>query len=205
MQKWEVASLVFCALIVVLVASSDRLSDTVIELLDSLFIQFIVIFGIIGLAYVSPTVGIAASVSFALLFVFRNNSHIQKIGSSMSSAPSASSASSAPSVPTFSSPTVTSVVGVPPLSSYSPPSPIPSTEKYVDEKTVKAIHHNLTVEQEIPDGQYPLDEQRPVASSTLREFEYSPQEDTGTNEFYQVGASIDEKGLLPASIKPWLA
>ena len=198
MQKWEVASLVFCALLVVLVTSSDRLSDTVIELLDSLFIQFIVIFGIIGLAYISPTVGIAASVSFALLFVFRNNSHIQKIGSAM---PSTSSASSAPT----SSPTVNSVIGVPPLSSYSPPSQIPSTEKYVDEKTVKAIHHNLTVEQEIPDGQYPLDEQRPVASSTLREFEYSPQEDTGTNEFYQIGASIDEKGLLPASIKPWLA
>jgi hypothetical protein len=195
MQKWEVASLVFCGLLVVLVTSSDRLSDTVIELLDSLFIQFIVIFGIIGLAYVSPTVGIAASVSFALLFVFRNNSHIQKIGSTMPSAPSALT----------SSPTVNSVVGVPPLSSYSPPSPIPSTEKYVEEKAVKAIHHNLTVEQEIPDGQYPLDEQRPVASSTLREFEYSPQEDTGSNEFYQVGASIDEKGVLPASIKPWLA
>ena len=195
MQKWEVASLVFCGLLVVLVTSSDRLSDTVIELLDSLFIQFIVIFGIIGLAYVSPTVGIAASVSFALLFVFRNNSHIQKIGSAMPSAPSALT----------SSPTVNSVVGVPPLSSYSPPSPIPSTEKYVEEKAVKAIHHNLTVEQEIPDGQYPLDEQRPVASSTLREFEYSPQEDTGSNEFYQVGASIDEKGVLPASIKPWLA
>jgi len=195
MQKWEVASLVFCGLLVVLVTSSDRLSDTVIELLDSLFMQFIVIFGIIGLAYVSPTVGIAASVSFALLFVFRNNSHIQKIGSAMPSAPSALT----------SSPTVNSVVGVPPLSSYSPPSPIPSTEKYVEEKAVKAIHHNLTVEQEIPDGQYPLDEQRPVASSTLREFEYSPQEDTGSNEFYQVGASIDEKGVLPASIKPWLA
>ena len=196
MQKWEVASLVFCGLLVVLVTSSDRLSDTVIELLDSLFIQFIVIFGIIGLAYVSPTVGIAASVSFALLFVFRNNSHIQKIGSAMPSAPSA---------PTFPSPTPTTVAGVAPLSSYTPPSQIPSTEKYVDEKTVNAIHQNLTAEQEYPDGQYPLDEQRPVASSTLREFEYSPQEDTGTNEFYQVGASIDEKGLLPASIKPWLA
>ena len=195
MQKWEVASLVFCGLLVVLVTSSDRLSDTVIELLDSLFIQFIVIFGIIGLAYVSPTVGIAASVSFALLFVFRNNSHIQKIGSAM---PSASSAPNYPSL------TPTTVAGVAPLSSYTPPSPIPSTEKYVDEKTVKAIHQNLTVEQEYPDGQYPLDEQRPVASSTLREFEYSPQEDTGTNEFYQVGASIDEKGLLPASIKPWM-
>jgi hypothetical protein len=195
MQKWEVASLVFCGLLVVLVTSSDRLSDTVIELLDSLFMQFIVIFGIIGLAYVSPTVGIAASVSFALLFVFRNNSHIQKIGSAMPSAPSALTPS----------PTVNSVVGVPPLSSYTPPSQTPSTEKYVDEKTTKAIHHNLTAEQEIPDGQYPLDEQRPVASSTLREFEYSPQEDTGTNEFYQVGASIDEKGVLPASIKPWLA
>jgi hypothetical protein len=195
MQKWEVASLVFCGLLVVLITSSDRLSDTVIELLDSLFIQFIVIFGIIGLAYVSPTVGIAASVSFALLFVFRNNSHIQKIGSAM---PSASSAPNYPSL------TPTTVAGVAPLSSYTPPSPIPSTEKYVDEKTVKAIHQNLTVEQEYPDGQYPLDEQRPVASSTLREFEYSPQEDTGTNEFYQVGASIDEKGLLPASIKPWM-
>jgi hypothetical protein len=192
MQKWEVASLVFCALLVVLVASSDRLSDTVIELLDSLFIQFIVIFGIIGLAYVSPTVGIAASVSFALLFVFRNNSHIQKIGSSVSMS----------SPTTYSS---NSVAGVAPLSSYTPPSPIPSTEKYVDEKTVKEIHQNLTAEQEIPDGQYPLDEQRPVASSTLREFEYSPQDDTGSNEFYQIGASIDEKGLLPASIKPWLA
>ena len=195
MQKWEVASLVFCGLLVVLVTSSDRLSDTVIELLDSLFIQFIVIFGIIGLAYVSPTVGIAASVSFALLFVFRNNSHIQKIGSAMPSAPTA---------PNYPSLTPTTVAGVAPLSSYTPPSPIPSTEKYVDEKTVKAIHQNLTVEQEYPDGQYPLDEQRPVASSTLREFEYSPQEDTGTNEFYQVGASIDEKGLLPASIKPWM-
>ena len=195
MQKWEVASLVFCGLLVVLVTSSDRLSDTVIELLDSLFIQFIVIFGIIGLAYVSPTVGIAASVSFALLFVFRNNSHIQKIGTAMPSATSA---------PTYPSPSPTTVAGVAPLSSYTPPSPIPSTEKYVDEKTVKAIHQNLTVEQEYPDGQYPLDEQRPVASSTLREFEYSPQEDTGTNEFYQVGASIDEKGLLPASIKPWM-
>ena len=196
MQKWEVASLVFCALLVILVTSSDRLSDTVIELLDSLFIQFVVIFGIIGLAYVSPTVGIAASVSFALLFVFRNNSHIQKIGTAMPSATSA---------PTYPSPTPTTVAGVAPLSSYTPPSPIPSTEKYVDEKTVNAIHQNLTAEQEYPDGQYPLDEQRPVASSTLREFEYSPQEDTGTNEFYQVGASIDEKGLLPASIKPWLA
>jgi len=192
MQKWEVASLVFCGLLVVLVTSSDRLSDTVIELLDSLFIQFIVIFGIIGLAYVSPTVGIAASVSFALLFVFRNNSHIQKIGSSVSMS----------SPTTYSS---NSVAGVAPLSSYTPPSPIPSTEKYVDEKTVKEIHQNLTAEQEIPDGQYPLDEQRPVASSTLREFEYSPQDDTGSNEFYQIGASIDEKGLLPASIKPWLA
>jgi len=192
MQKWEVASLVFCGLLVVLVTSSDRLSDTVIELLDSLFIQFIVIFGIIGLAYVSPTVGIAASVSFALLFVFRNNSHIQKIGSSVSMS----------SPTTYSS---NSVAGVAPLSSYTPPSPIPSTEKYVDEKTVKEIHQNLTAEQEIPDGQYPLDEQRPVASATLREFEYSPQDDTGSNEFYQIGASIDEKGLLPASIKPWLA
>ena len=196
MQKWEVASLVFCGLLVVLVTSSDRLSDTVIELLDSLFIQFIVIFGIIGLAYVSPTVGIAASVSFALLFVFRNNSHIQKIGTAMPSATSA---------PTYPSPSPTTVAGVAPLSSYTPPSPIPSTEKYVDEKTVNAIHQNLTAEQEYPDGQYPLDEQRPVASSTLREFEYSPQDDTGTNEFYQVGTSIDEKGLLPASIKPWLA
>ena len=196
MQKWEVASLVFCALLVILVTSSDRLSDTVIELLDSLFIQFIVIFGIIGLAYVSPTVGIAASVSFALLFVFRNNSHIQKIGTAMPSATSA---------PTYPSPSPTTVAGVAPLSSYTPPSPIPSTEKYVDEKTVNAIHQNLTAEQEYPDGQYPLDEQRPVASSTLREFEYSPQDDTGTNEFYQVGTSIDEKGLLPASIKPWLA
>lgn len=196
MQKWEVASLVFCALLVILVTSSDRLSDTVIELLDSLFIQFVVIFGIIGLAYVSPTVGIAASVSFALLFVFRNNSHIQKIGTAMPSATSA---------PTYPSPTPTTVAGVAPLSSYTPPSPIPSTEKYVDEKTVNAIHQNLTAEQEYPDGQYPLDEQRPVASSTLREFEYSPQDDTGTNEFYQVGTSIDEKGLLPASIKPWLA
>jgi hypothetical protein len=190
MQKWEVASLVFCGLLVILVTSSDRLSDTVIELLDSLFIQFIVIFGIIGLAYVSPTVGIAASVSFALLFVFRNNSHIQKIGSPVS----ASLAS------TYSTNSVAA-----PLSSYTPPSPIPSTEKYVDEKTVKEIHQNLTAEQEIPDGQYPLDEQRPVASATLREFEYSPQDDTGSNEFYQIGASIDEKGLLPASIKPWLA
>ena len=193
MQKWEVASLVFCGLLVVLVTSSDRLSDTVIELLDSLFIQFIVIFGIIGLAYVSPTVGIAASVSFALLFVFRNNSHIQKIGSAMPSAPSA---------PSY--PTPTTVAGVAPLSSYTPPSQTPSTEKYVDEKTVKAIHQNLTVEQEYPDGQYPLNEQRPVASTTLREFEYSPQEDTGSNEFYQVGESIDEKGVLPASIKPWM-
>jgi hypothetical protein len=195
MQKWEVASLVFCGLLVVLVTSSDRLSDTVIELLDSLFIQFIVIFGIIGLAYVSPTVGIAASVSFALLFVFRNNSHIQKIGSAMPST------SSAPNYPSLAP---TTVAGVAPLSSYTPPSQIPSTEKYVDVKTVNAIHQNLTAEQEYPDGQYPLDEQRPVASSTLREFEYSPQEDTGTNEFYQVGASIDEKGLLPASIKPWM-
>lgn len=193
MQKWEVASLVFCALLVVLVASSDRLSDTVIELLDSLFIQFIVIFGIISLAYVSPTVGIAASVSFALLFVFRNNSHIQKIGSPVSAMNSMS----------YPQPTV--IAGVAPLSSYTPPSPIPSTEKYVDEKTVKEIHQNLTAEQEIPDGQYPLDEQRPVASSTLREFEYSPQDDTGSNEFYQIGASIDEKGVLPASIKPWMA
>ena len=193
MQKWEVASLVFCALLVVLVSSSDRLSDTIVELLDSLFIQFIVIFGIIGLAYVSPTVGIAASVSFALLFVFRNNSHIQKIGSAMPSAPTA---------PSY--PTPTTVAGVAPLSSYTPPSQTPSTEKYVDEKTVKAIHQNLTVEQEYPDGQYPLNEQRPVASTTLREFEYSPQEDTGSNEFYQVGESIDEKGVLPASIKPWM-
>ena len=193
MQKWEVASLVFCALLVVLVSSSDRLSDTIVELLDSLFIQFIVIFGIIGLAYVSPTVGIAASVSFALLFVFRNNSHIQKIASAMPSAPSA---------PSY--PTPTTVAGVAPLSSYTPPSQTPSTEKYVDEKTVKAIHQNLTVEQEYPDGQYPLNEQRPVASTTLREFEYSPQEDTGSNEFYQVGESIDEKGVLPASIKPWM-
>ena len=111
---------------------------------------------------------------------------------------------SAPTAPNYPSLTPTTVAGVAPLSSYTPPSPIPSTEKYVDEKTVKAIHQNLTVEQEYPDGQYPLDEQRPVASSTLREFEYSPQEDTGTNEFYQVGASIDEKGLLPASIKPWM-
>ena len=193
MQKWEVASLVFCALLVVLVSSSDRLSDTIVELLDSLFIQFIVIFGIIGLAYVSPTVGIAASVSFALLFVFRNNSHIQKIASAMPSAPSA---------PSY--PTPTTVAGVAPLSSYTPPSQTPSTEKYVDEKTVKAIHQNLTAEQEYPDGQYPLNEQRPVASTTLREFEYSPQEDTGSNEFYQVGESIDEKGVLPASIKPWM-
>jgi hypothetical protein len=194
MQKWEVASLVFCALLVVLVASSDRLSDTVIELLDSLFIQFIVIFGIISLAYVSPTVGIAASVSFALMFVFRNNSHVQRIAY-----PASISSMSSPSYPT-----PTTVAGVAPLSSYTPPSPIPSTEKYVDEKTIKEIHQNLTAEQEIPDGQYPLDEQRPVASATLREFEYSPQDDTGSNEFYQVGVSIDEKGVLPASIKPWL-
>jgi hypothetical protein len=116
--------------------------------------------------------------------------------------PSAPSATSAPNYPSL---TPITVAGVPPLSSYTPPSQTPSTEKYVDEKTVKEIHQNLTAEQEFPDGQYPLDEQRPVASSTLREFEYSPQEDTGTNEFYQVGASIDEKGVLPASIKPWLA
>jgi hypothetical protein len=175
MQKWEVGSLVFFALLVVSVSASERLSNTVIELLDSLFIQFIAVFGIIGLAYSSPTVGIAAAVSFALLFVFRNNSHVQNIGARSST----------------------------PLSAYSVPTQEVATTKFVEEVDAKEMHLNLTSEQEVPDGQYSVDERRPVSSAEVREFEYTPMEDTGKNEFYMVGQSIDEKGVIPASIKPW--
>jgi hypothetical protein len=177
MQKWEVGSLVFFALIVVVVSASDRLSNTVIELLDSLFIQFIAVFGIIGLAYASPTVGIAAAVSFALLFVFRNNSHVQNIGVRSGA--------------------------LTPLSSYSAQNQEVATTKFVEQDVAKEAPLNLTLEQEVPDGQYSIDERRPVSSAELREFEYTPMEDTGKNEFYMVGQSIDEKGVIPASIKPW--
>jgi hypothetical protein len=54
-------------------------------------------------------------------------------------------------------------------------------------------------------GSYPVDAVRPTQQAQLRPFEYAPQDDTGKNEFEMVGKSIDEKGMLPPSIKPWLS
>jgi len=83
---------------------------------------------------------------------------------------------------------------------YSPPTSVES-----DSVQVEMRNKDITKVEERPEGQYPLDEVRPTETATLRPFEYAPQEDTGSNEFSLHGSSIDEKGMIPPSIKPWYA
>jgi len=180
MQKWEIGSLVVLALVVAVVSTSQTLSAPLVELFDSLFIQILAVFTCVGVAYVSPTVGIALAVAFALIFILRNNSHVQ---------------SKINNVPLFTGP------------SDAPATNVGGGDRIVEIELSlphKEEPKDITKVEEQPDGQYPLDETRPTEPAVLRYFEYSPQEDTGSNEFSLVGQSIDEKGMVPPSIKPWM-
>ena len=178
MQKWEVGSLAVLALLVAIVSTSQTLSAPLVDLFDSLFIQILVIFACVGVAYVSPTVGIAMAVVFTLLFVLRNNSHVQ---SKVLNAPA---------------------VALP--ATYSPPTSLDSDSVQVElRNSFDTEPKDITKDEEQPDGQYPLDEVRPTETAVRRPFEYAPQEDTGSNDFSLHGESIDEKGMIPPSIKPW--
>lgn len=180
MQKWELGSLGVLSLVVAVVGSSQTLSAPLVELFDSLFIQIIAVFACVGVAYVSPTVGIALAVAFALIFILRNNSHVQ---------------SKINNVPLFTGPSD------PPVTNVGEGGRIIEIELNAPQKDEPK---DITKKEEQPDGQYPLDETRPTETPVLRHFEYSPQEDTGSNEFSLVGQSIDEKGMVPPSIKPWM-
>lgn len=174
MQKWEVSLLTFFALLVAAIGASQTLSATVIVLLDTIFFQFLSICIAIGLLYLSPIVGIAASVVVALLFVMRNNSHVKnRIDGGGAPLPSISSSIAR------------------------------ETGNGGEEITQHPVYDNIATEEEIPEGQFPLSEDRPVSSPTLRELEYAPLGDTGSNTFTMIGDSIDEKGIMAPSIKPW--
>jgi len=173
MQKWEVGSLVVLAILVAVISTTQTLSAPLVELFDSLFVQILAVFACVGVASVSPTVGIAMAVAFALLFVLRNNSHVQ-----------------AKIMKTKEEPAY--------AATYSPPTSVES-----DPVQVELKNKDITKAEERPEGQYPLDEVRPTETATLRRFEYAPQEDTGSNDFSLHGTSIDEKGMIPPSIKPW--
>lgn len=175
MQKWEVGSLVVLAILVAVVSTSQTLSAPLVELFDSLFIQILAVFACVGVASVSPTVGIAMAVVFALFFVLRNNSHVQSKIMKVEEEPAYAV-------------------------NYSPPTSVEN-----DSVQVELRNKDITKTEERPEGQYPLDEVRPTETATLRPYEYAPQEDTGSNEFSLHGSSIDEKGMIPPSIKPWYA
>lgn len=180
MQKWEVGSLAVLSLLVAIVSTSQTLSAPLVELFDSLFIQILAVFACVGVAFVSPTVGIAMAVVFTLLFVLRNNSHVQ---SKVLNAESADAAFPA---------------------TYSPPTSLEGDSVQVEFKnSMDTEPKDITKVEERPDGQYPLDEVRPTETAVRRPFEYAPQEDTGSNDFSLHGESIDEKGMIPPSIKPW--
>ena len=183
MQKWEVGILVLVAISVAVVGSSQTLSQPLIELSDSLLMQLVAVFTCVALTYVSPTVGIAVAVALALLFVLRNNSIIQnKVLRPSLSAITTSAAS------------------------YTAPTTNVGDDVFRVElrDTTKEEPKNVMRDEVPPDGQYPIDAQRPIQVATLRPFEYSPQRDTGKNEFELVGESIDEKGMIPPSVKPWM-
>jgi hypothetical protein len=173
MQKWEVGSLVILAILVAVVGTSQTLSAPLVELFDSLFIQILAVFACVGVASVSPTVGIAMAVVFALFFVLRNNSHVQSKVMKVEEEPAYAA-------------------------TFSPPTSVES-----DAVQVELRNKDITKTEEQPEGQYPLDEVRPTETPVLRPYEYAPQEDTGSNEFSLHGTSIDEKGMIPPSIKPW--
>ena len=179
MQKWEVGSLVVLAILVAVVSTSQTLSAPLVELFDSLFIQILAVFACVGVASVSPTVGIAMAVVFALFFVLRNNSHVQ------------SKVLMAKEEPAYAA-------------TYSPTTSIGGDSVQVEMRNLmKEEPKDVTKAEEQPDGQYPLDEIRPTEAAVRRPFEYAPQDDTGSNEFSLHGESIDEKGMIPPSIKPW--
>ena len=182
MQKWEVASLVMLAVSVAVIGSSQTLSTTLLALSDSLLIQLVAVFACVGVAYVSPVVGIALGVALALIIVLRNNSIVQNKVLRRS-----------PSITTSSA-------------SYSPPTTSVQDEVFrVEMKDLTKEEPKDVARAEVaPDGQYPVDEQRPMQVASLRPYEYAPQRDTGKNEFELVGQSIDEKGMIPPSIKPWM-
>jgi MFS superfamily sulfate permease-like transporter len=179
MQKWEVAVLVLVAISVAVVGSSQTLSQPLLELSDSLLMQLVAVFTCVGVAFVSPTVGIALAVALALLFVLRNNSIVQN----KVLAPATTSAAS-----------------------YSAPTTNVADDVFRVEirDLTKEEPKDVTQADVPPDGQYPVDEKRPAQVATLRPYEYAPQRDTGKNEFELVGESIDEKGMIPPSIKPWM-
>jgi len=178
MLKWEAGALAVLALTVAVVASSQTLSAPLTELFDSLFIQILAVFVCVGVVAVSPVVGIALAITLALLFILRNNSHVQN-----------------------------KVLGAAYTTNYSPPT------TNIEGEVVRVELRDLLKEEpkdvnkvETPAaGSYPVDEIRPTQQAELRPYEYAPQDDTGKNEFEMVGQSIDEKGMLPPSIKPWLS
>jgi hypothetical protein len=181
MEKWEVGALGLLAISVAVIASSDTLSAPLTDLFDSLFVQILAVFVCVGVVTVSPVVGIALAVALALLFILRNNSHVQN-----------------------------KVLG---QSVFNTASSAPTTNVEGDGEIVRVEMRDMTREEPKdvtkvetpPAGSYPLDEVRPTEQAELRPYEYAPQQDTGKNEFEMVGKSIDEKGMLPPSIKPWLS
>lgn len=177
MQKWEVATLVVLAILVVITGVNDTLSNGLTDLLDTLFVQIVALVAVIGVTVVSPVIGIATAVFLALVYVIRNNSLLQnKILSPIQS------------------------------------SLLPQTQE-TDEDSDNADETDALLEQaqvnhqqedsDVPEGQYPINTDRPTEDLTKREYEFKPFSDTGKNDFLPVGESIDEKLDIPPSVSPW--
>jgi hypothetical protein len=166
MQKWEVATLVVLAILVVITGVNETLSNGLTDLLDTLFVQVVALVAVIGVTVVSPVIGIATTVFLALVYVIRNNSLLQnKILSPIQSAL------------------------------------LTQTEETEVESDLN--QGPVNEDSDVPEGQYPINTDRPTENLTKREYEFKPFSDTGKNDFLPVGESIDEKLSIPPSVRPW--
>jgi len=173
MQTWEMGLIGFFTALVALVGGTDVLPYGVLTLLDSYILQFLFVVVSLGLLWLSPIVGFASAIAFALIYVLRNR-------------------------------TIAGIKLKAPLPEVIAPESIQIEMRTFDGTSeMPAAVEPSAEEAAAPEGQYPIDTTRPTSNPVVRKLEYTPFSDMGNNEFSLVGSSIDEKGMIPASIQPW--
>lgn len=83
---------------------------------------------------------------------------------------------------------------------------VPSITSYATDETKMEILSGKAMDpfyrEPVPEGSFPLDEDRPRLDPEINEVNFAPFPDTGNNDWLHHGASIDEKLPLPSSSFP---
>ena len=152
-----------------------RLPDYIDRLLDGTISKTILIIITLYGFSISPAVGLSATLLTAILIFRHNVSFVNNLQSS--------------------NPYIDTAFG--PLYNYSFGTFVRNlfTPTTVDSKLVhqESAEYAEMIEPHPADGSYPSDESRPTNYESSLEYNYRPQDDTGSDDFTRFGPNIDEK------------